>query len=90
LHWQAIDINRRRMPGKRAVAKASLVHGPVGSGKSTIANLVEEISRLDGTASSLDGDNVRHGLWSWASPLPTGSRISAALAEVAKLMTDAS
>ncbi|MBP7930706.1 MAG: sulfate adenylyltransferase subunit CysN [Acidimicrobiia bacterium] len=64
VHWQSLEID--------ADAHARLKgHGPAvvwftglsGSGKSTIANLVEKRLHADGIHTTmLDGDNVRHGL----------------------------
>ena len=64
VHWQALDVN--------AEARAELKHqkpcilwftGLSGSGKSTIANLVERRLFAQGRHTYiLDGDNVRHGL----------------------------
>jgi bifunctional enzyme CysN/CysC len=64
VHWQALDVN--------ADARAELKHqkpcvlwftGLSGSGKSTIANLVERRLFAQGRHTYiLDGDNIRHGL----------------------------
>ncbi len=64
VHWQVLDVNKQ--------ARASLKHqkpavlwftGLSGSGKSTIANLVESALHARGRHTYiLDGDNVRHGL----------------------------
>ena len=64
VHWQALDVNKS--------ARAALKHqkpavlwftGLSGSGKSTIANLVERSLHARGRHTYiLDGDNVRHGL----------------------------
>ncbi len=64
VHWQALDVNKQ--------ARAALKHqkpavlwftGLSGSGKSTIANLVERSLHAHGRHTYiLDGDNVRHGL----------------------------
>jgi bifunctional enzyme CysN/CysC len=64
VHWQAMDVNKS--------SRASLKHqkpavlwftGLSGSGKSTIANLVERSLHAHGRHTYiLDGDNVRHGL----------------------------
>jgi bifunctional enzyme CysN/CysC len=64
IHWQAVDINRAARAGQKA-QKACLLWftGLSGSGKSTIANLVEKRLFAQGKHSYLlDGDNVRHGL----------------------------
>ncbi len=64
VHWQALDVNKE--------ARAALKHqkpavlwftGLSGSGKSTIANMVERQLHAEGRHTYiLDGDNVRHGL----------------------------
>jgi bifunctional enzyme CysN/CysC len=64
VHWQAVDVDKN--------ARASLKHqkpavlwftGLSGSGKSTVANLVEGALLAQGRHTYLlDGDNVRHGL----------------------------
>ncbi|TKT81183.1 sulfate adenylyltransferase subunit CysN [Aquamicrobium sp. LC103] len=64
IHWQALDVNKG--------ARAELKHqkpavlwftGLSGSGKSTIANLLERKLHAVGRHTYiLDGDNVRHGL----------------------------
>ena len=64
VHWQALDVNK----SVRAAAKSQKpvvlwVTGLSGSGKSTIANLVERQLVAQGQHTYLlDGDNVRHGL----------------------------
>lgn len=64
IHWQALDVDKKA----RAEAKGQ---GPVclwftglsGSGKSTVANLLEKKLHAMGRHTYLlDGDNVRHGL----------------------------
>jgi bifunctional enzyme CysN/CysC len=64
VHWQALDVNRQARAGIKAQKPCVLwFTGLSGSGKSTIANLVEK--RLFGEGRHtylLDGDNVRHGL----------------------------
>ena len=92
IHWQAIDVDR--------TSRAALMHqrpccvwftGLSGSGKSTIANLVEQRLHAAGRHTSLlDGDNVRHGLnrdlgFTEADRAENIRRV----AEVAKLMVDA-
>jgi bifunctional enzyme CysN/CysC len=92
IHWQALDVTRE----SRAAAKGqkpSVVWftGLSGSGKSTIANLVEKRLHAEGRhACILDGDNVRHGLnrdlgFTEADRVENIRRV----AEVARLMTDA-
>ena len=64
VHWQALDVNK----GARAAQKHQepvvlWFTGLSGSGKSTIANLVEKSLAARGKHTYLlDGDNVRHGL----------------------------
>jgi bifunctional enzyme CysN/CysC len=64
VHWQALDVNK----GLRGEAKGQKpavlwFTGLSGSGKSTIANLVERTLFAQGRHTYiLDGDNVRHGL----------------------------
>ncbi len=92
IHWQALDVDRS--------ARARLKHqkpsvlwftGLSGSGKSTIANLVEKRLYTRGRHTTiLDGDNVRHGLnrdlgFTDADRVENIRRV----AETAKLMADA-
>ena len=92
VHWQALDIDRE--------AHARLKHqqprllwftGLSGSGKSSIANLVQKkLYALGKHSFLLDGDNIRHGLnkdlgFTDADRVENIRRIG----EVAKLMTDA-
>ena len=64
VHWQALDVNkqaRARLKGQKA--GMLWFTGLSGSGKSTIANLVEKALVAEGRHTYLlDGDNVRHGL----------------------------
>ncbi len=92
IHWQALDVDRS--------ARARLKHqkpavlwftGLSGSGKSTIANLVEKRLYASGRHTTiLDGDNVRHGLnrdlgFTDVDRVENIRRV----AETAKLMADA-
>jgi bifunctional enzyme CysN/CysC len=92
VHWQALDVTREA----RAALKAQTAHvlwftGLSGSGKSTIANLVEKKLHAMGKHTFLlDGDNVRHGLnkdlgFTEADRIENIRRVG----EVARLMTDA-
>jgi bifunctional enzyme CysN/CysC len=64
VHWQALDVDqamRAEMKGQRPAVL--WFTGLPGSGKSTIANLVERSLAAEGRHTYLlDGDNVRHGL----------------------------
>jgi bifunctional enzyme CysN/CysC len=64
VHWQALDVNAEARASLKGQKPCALwFTGLSGSGKSTIANLVEK--RLFGQGRHtylLDGDNVRHGL----------------------------
>ena len=64
VHWQAVDIDRSMHAGlKNQKAAVLWFTGLSGSGKSTIANLVEKkLFRMNRHTFLLDGDNVRHGL----------------------------
>jgi bifunctional enzyme CysN/CysC len=92
IHWQALSVDR--------AARARLKHqkpcvlwftGLSGSGKSTIANLVEKQLYARGRHTTiLDGDNVRHGLnrdlgFTDVDRVENIRRV----AEAAKLMADA-
>jgi bifunctional enzyme CysN/CysC len=92
VHWQAIDIGRKQHASLKNQKPAVLwFTGLSGSGKSTIANLVEKkLHRMNRHTFLLDGDNVRHGLnkdlgFTDADRSENIRRVG----EVAKLMTDA-
>lgn len=89
---QAFKINRsERESIKQQKACVIWFTGLSGSGKSTIANLVEQILFTKGKHSYiLDGDNLRHGLNKDLGFTAT-DRIEniRRIAEVSKLMTDA-
>ncbi|MBP7982279.1 MAG: sulfate adenylyltransferase subunit CysN, partial [Arenimonas sp.] len=92
IHWQAMDVNKSaRAALKAQTPRCIWFTGLSGSGKSTIANRVEQ-RLLAGHhhTYSLDGDNVRHGLnkdlgFTEADRVENVRRV----AEVAKLMVDA-
>jgi bifunctional enzyme CysN/CysC len=92
IHWQAVDVSkatRARDLGQKPVLV--WFTGLSGSGKSTIANLVEKRLQTEGKHTYLlDGDNVRHGLnrdlgFTDADRVENVRRV----AEVGKLMVDA-
>ncbi|MFZ0302738.1 MAG: adenylyl-sulfate kinase [Terracidiphilus sp.] len=64
IHWQAVDVNKESR-GRHMLQKPACLWftGLSGSGKSTIANLLEKRLFAAGKHTYLlDGDNVRHGL----------------------------
>lgn len=92
IHMQHVDVNK----AARAMSKGQnpcvlWFTGLSGSGKSTIANLVEmKLHAMGGHTYLLDGDNVRHGLnkdlgFTEVDRVENIRRV----AEVAKLMVDA-
>jgi len=92
VHWQAIDVSREaRAALKHQTPSVLWFTGLSGSGKSTIANLVEKkLYALGRHSFLLDGDNVRHGLnkdlgFTEADRIENIRRVG----EVAKLMADA-
>ncbi len=92
VHWQALDVTRAAHAALKRQQPAVLwFTGLSGSGKSTIANLVEkQLHALGHHTFLLDGDNVRHGLnkdlgFTEADRIENIRRVG----EVAKLMTDA-
>ena len=92
IHWQALDVDkaaRAALKGQRG--RVVWLTGLSGSGKSTIANLVEKRLHADGHHTYLlDGDNVRHGL-NKDLGFTDEDRVEniRRVAEVAKLMVDA-
>ncbi|MDD9889137.1 MAG: adenylyl-sulfate kinase [Gammaproteobacteria bacterium] len=92
VHWQALDVDKQsRAAIKQQTPKIIWLTGLSGSGKSTIANLIEKKLIAKGRHSYLlDGDNVRHGLnkdlgFTDADRVENIRRVS----ETAKLMLDA-
>jgi bifunctional enzyme CysN/CysC len=64
LHWQAVDVDKHARARQKLQKPVCLFFtGLSGSGKSTIANLLEKRLFTEGKHTYLlDGDNVRHGL----------------------------
>ena len=64
IHWQALDVDKaQRAKAKGQKPVVLWFTGLSGSGKSTIANIVEKKLHAMGRHTMLlDGDNVRHGL----------------------------
>ncbi|NMW32778.1 sulfate adenylyltransferase subunit CysN [Altererythrobacter sp. RZ02] len=92
VHWQATTITRDDHADlKNQRPRVLWFTGLSGSGKSTIANAVEQrLNLMNRHTFLLDGDNVRHGLnkdlgFTEADRIENIRRVG----EVAKLMTDA-
>ncbi len=92
IHWQSLSIDKFARAGLKTQRPHCLwLTGLSGSGKSTIANLLEKrLYALGKHTYILDGDNVRHGLnrdlgFTEADRVENIRRV----AEVSKLMVDA-
>jgi bifunctional enzyme CysN/CysC len=64
IHWQKMDVSKEsRAEQKSQAAKIIWFTGLSGSGKSSIANILEKKLQAQGKHTiTLDGDNMRHGL----------------------------
>lgn len=92
IHWQSMDVNKQsRAEQKGQRPRLIWFTGLSGSGKSSIANILEKKLQAMGRHTiSLDGDNVRHGLnrdlgFTKADRVENIRRV----AETSKLMVDA-
>jgi bifunctional enzyme CysN/CysC len=92
IHWQALTVDKMaRAQIKQQVPRCIWFTGLSGSGKSTIANQLEQRLHAEGRHTYLlDGDNVRHGLnrdlgFTEADRVENVRRV----AHVARLMVDA-
>ena len=92
IHWQALDVDRQaRARLNQQTPRCVWFTGLSGSGKSSIANLLEKRLHAAGRHTYvLDGDNIRHGLnrdlgFTEADRAENIRRV----AEVARIMVDA-
>ena len=92
IHWQHMDVDRTARARIKGQSSACVwFTGLSGSGKSTVANLVEKrLHALGYHTYMLDGDNVRHGL-NRDLGFTAEDRVEniRRVAEVAKLMVEA-
>ena len=92
IHWQSLDVTRKaRADLKNQRPSVLWFTGLSGSGKSTVANLLEKKLHAAGKHTYiLDGDNVRHGL-NRDLGFTDEDRVEniRRVAEVARLMADA-
>lgn len=92
IHWQSLDVTRKaRADLKNQRPSVLWFTGLSGSGKSTVANLLEKKLHAAGKHTYiLDGDNVRHGL-NRDLGFTDQDRVEniRRVAEVARLMADA-
>jgi bifunctional enzyme CysN/CysC len=91
IHWQAMDVSKQsRAEQKTQSPKLIWFTGLSGSGKSSIANILEKKMQAMGHHTiTLDGDNIRHGInrdlgFTQADRVENIRRVG----EVAKLMLD--
>jgi len=91
IHWQKMDVSKEsRAEQKSQVAKIIWFTGLSGSGKSSIANILEKkLQALGKHTITLDGDNMRHGL-NRDLGFTTADRVEniRRVGEVAKLMVN--
>ena len=92
VHWQAVEVDKTSRATMNGQSPAALwFTGLSGTGKSTVASLVERrLFEMGHRTYLLDGDNIRHGLshdlgFTEAERVENVRRV----AEVAKLMVDA-
>ena len=91
IHWQKMDVSKEsRAEQKSQAAKIVWFTGLSGSGKSSIANILEKkLQALGKHTITLDGDNMRHGL-NRDLGFTTADRVEniRRVGEVAKLMVN--
>ncbi|MEZ5850666.1 MAG: adenylyl-sulfate kinase [Hyphomicrobiaceae bacterium] len=92
IHWQALSVDKAARAGIKTQKPCCLwLTGLSGSGKSTVASLLEQrLNAMGRHTYTLDGDNVRHGLnrdlgFTEADRVENIRRV----AEVARLFVDA-